>query len=243
MNAPVRINPYLAGNFAPDRQRGRFSRPGDDRRNSRGLSGTFYRNGPNPQFPPRDQNHHWFAGDGMLHAFFVSNGKVSYRNRYVRTPKWELEHAGGQGVVRNVRQSDDDRSRRAGEGQRCRQHQYRLARGKVARARRRSPAVRSRSRNDLEPRGYVPYAGRADDSRRIPRSIPKRARWCSSAMASATCRCRPAWPMASSTRTGKVTRLDTFRGALCEHGSRFSRDQEPCAVSRSCRCPQACSAR
>jgi hypothetical protein len=50
------------------------------------------RNGPNPQFAPRDANHHWFIGDGMIHAFHIADGRVSYRNRWVRTPKWELEH-------------------------------------------------------------------------------------------------------------------------------------------------------
>ena len=41
-----------------------------------GLAGAFYRNGPNPQFDPRD-DYHWFAGDGMIHAFFVEDGKVA----------------------------------------------------------------------------------------------------------------------------------------------------------------------
>ena len=34
----------------------------------------------------------------MIHAFFVDGGKVAYRNRYVRTPKWELEHAAGKAL-------------------------------------------------------------------------------------------------------------------------------------------------
>ncbi len=63
----------------------------------RELFGTLYRNGPNPQFAPRGP-YHWFGGDGMLHAFHVENGRVSYRNRWVRTPKWELEHAEGEGL-------------------------------------------------------------------------------------------------------------------------------------------------
>ncbi|CAN5432626.1 carotenoid oxygenase family protein [soil metagenome] len=63
----------------------------------RALNGTLYRNGPNPQFAPRGP-YHWFAGDGMLHAFQVQDGRVSYRNRWVRTPKWELEHAEGEGL-------------------------------------------------------------------------------------------------------------------------------------------------
>jgi carotenoid cleavage dioxygenase-like enzyme len=57
------------------------------------LGGTLYRNGPNPQFPPRDANHHWFVGDGMIHAFRIEEGRVSYRNRWVRTPKWQAENA------------------------------------------------------------------------------------------------------------------------------------------------------
>lgn len=54
------------------------------------LNGSLYRNGPNPVFPPRGE-HHLFAGDGMAHAFHIENGKVSYRNRWVRTAKYKLE--------------------------------------------------------------------------------------------------------------------------------------------------------
>ncbi len=72
------------------------------------LNGSLYRNGPNPQFAPRGP-YHWFAGDGMLHAFHVENGRVAYRNRWVRTPKWQLEHAEGEGLsgaFNNPRYSD-----------------------------------------------------------------------------------------------------------------------------------------
>ncbi len=30
--------------------------------------------------------------------FFVEDGKVSYKNRYLRTPKWEIEHAAGRSL-------------------------------------------------------------------------------------------------------------------------------------------------
>ena len=89
-------NPYLAGNFAPVRSEDDFALevtgafPSD-------LRGAFYRNGPNPQFEPRG-HYHWFTGDGMIHAFFVEDGKVAYRNRYVRTPKWRLEHEAGKSL-------------------------------------------------------------------------------------------------------------------------------------------------
>jgi carotenoid cleavage dioxygenase-like enzyme len=61
------------------------------------LNGTFYRNGPNPQFAPRGE-HHWFGGDGMVHAFHIENGRVSYRNRWPRTVKWNLENEAGEAL-------------------------------------------------------------------------------------------------------------------------------------------------
>ena len=60
----------------------------------RELNGTLYRNGANPQF--ESPGAHWFFGDGMLHAFRIDNGRVSYRNRWVRTPKWLAEHDAGR---------------------------------------------------------------------------------------------------------------------------------------------------
>jgi carotenoid cleavage dioxygenase-like enzyme len=62
----------------------------------RGLNGTLYRNGPNPQFD--SPGAHWFVGDGMLHAFHLENGRASYRNRWVRTPKWQAEHDAGRAL-------------------------------------------------------------------------------------------------------------------------------------------------
>ena len=62
----------------------------------RELNGTLYRNGPNPQFDA--PNVHWFVGDGMLHAFHLENGRASYRNRWIRTPKWLAEHDAGRAL-------------------------------------------------------------------------------------------------------------------------------------------------
>jgi carotenoid cleavage dioxygenase-like enzyme len=62
----------------------------------RELNGTLYRNGPNPQF--ESPGAHWFVGDGMLHAFHLENGRASYRNRWVRTPKWQAEHDAGRAL-------------------------------------------------------------------------------------------------------------------------------------------------
>src|SRR6201995_3731600 len=62
----------------------------------RELNGTLYRNGPNPQFD--SPGAHWFVGDGMLHAFHLENGRASYRNRWVRTAKWQAEHDAGRAL-------------------------------------------------------------------------------------------------------------------------------------------------
>ena len=98
MNVAIRTNPYLSGNFAPLSSEDDFADLPVRGALPRELRGTLYRNGPNPQFPPRDDNYHWFLGDGMLHAFFIADGKVAYRNRFIRTPKWELEHKAGKAL-------------------------------------------------------------------------------------------------------------------------------------------------
>jgi carotenoid cleavage dioxygenase-like enzyme len=98
MDGDIRINPYLSGNYAPVRSEDDFDLVVTGEIPA-GLRGTLYRTGPNPQFEPRDAaGYHWFTGDGMIHAFEVADGKVSYRNRYVRTPKWELEHENGRAL-------------------------------------------------------------------------------------------------------------------------------------------------
>jgi carotenoid cleavage dioxygenase-like enzyme len=62
----------------------------------RDLNGTLYRNGANPQFA--SPKAHWFFGDGMLHAFRLDKGRASYRNRWIRTPKWLAEHRAGRAL-------------------------------------------------------------------------------------------------------------------------------------------------
>lgn len=61
------------------------------------FEGTLYRIGPNPRFAPVDgSRHHWFLGDGMIHAFRFAAGRVSYRSRWVRTRKWQREDEAGR---------------------------------------------------------------------------------------------------------------------------------------------------
>jgi len=61
------------------------------------LAGALYRIGPNPQFAPRGA-YNPLQGDGMIHAFHIAHGRVAYRNRWVRTRQWRLEHEAGRAL-------------------------------------------------------------------------------------------------------------------------------------------------
>lgn len=90
-------NPFLRGYFAPVNTEADAPHLQVTGELPKELCGTLYRNGPNPQFAPRGP-YHWFSGDGMIHAFHIENGNVSYKNRWVRTPKWRFENEEGEGL-------------------------------------------------------------------------------------------------------------------------------------------------
>ncbi|MDY7229525.1 carotenoid oxygenase family protein [Hyalangium rubrum] len=53
------------------------------------LSGSLYRNGP-AKFEHGDASYrHWFDGLAMVHRYTFDHGKVSYRNRFLRTTPYE----------------------------------------------------------------------------------------------------------------------------------------------------------
>ncbi|WP_162958391.1 carotenoid oxygenase family protein [Nocardia yunnanensis] len=109
VSADFRHSPFLTGHHRPNRMEvdapdlfvhGEL--PAD-------LAGVFYRNGAEPLYPPSDEDYHWFDGDGMVYAFFLENGRVSLRNRWVRTDKLLLEMKHGRrlfGVHGNPRTTD-----------------------------------------------------------------------------------------------------------------------------------------
>ena len=101
MARPFPNDPYLQGNFAPLG----FECDANDLvvtgEIPRALEGALYRNGANPQFAPRGR-YHWFDGDGMIHGFFFENGRVSYKNRWVRTEKWKRERAAGEALFGGI---------------------------------------------------------------------------------------------------------------------------------------------
>lgn len=100
LQQPQPVNPHLAGNLAPIRTEDDFDLK------VRGqipesVRGALYRNGPNPQFDPAGP-YHAFIGDGMIHAFFLEpdakGGRARYRNRWVRTPRWQAENKAGRSL-------------------------------------------------------------------------------------------------------------------------------------------------
>jgi carotenoid cleavage dioxygenase len=92
-------DPYLTGAFAPTQtelegapaQVIAGELPGD-------LSGTYYRNGPNPRFPPLGSYTYPLDGDGMIHAVRFADGRSTYTNRYVRTPSMAAEERAGRAL-------------------------------------------------------------------------------------------------------------------------------------------------
>ncbi len=68
------------------------------------LNGIYVRNGPNAYFPP-DWRYHAYDGDGMLHALYFDRGRVSYRNRWIRTTGLHEEQAAGRTLWRGIKES------------------------------------------------------------------------------------------------------------------------------------------
>jgi len=203
------MNPYLAGNFAPVSREEDFQNLEITGKIPPELSGTFYRNGPNPQFPPRDPNHHWFAGDGMLHAFVLADGAVSYSNRYMRTPKWELENEAGKslfGTFGNPMTSDPATlGRESG-----------VANTNIVWHAGKLLALEEGHQpfevdpKTMAPRGYVPYAGRAGRFTAHPKIDPETGEMVFFAYGVGAMPLSAGMAYGVVDKNGTVTRLDTF---------------------------------
>ena len=97
MAKPFPVHPYMSKGFEPIGMECDYANLVVEGEIPADLDGSFYRIGPNPQFAPRG-NYNPLNGDGMVHAFHVRDGRVSYRNRWVRTEQWNLEHAAGRAL-------------------------------------------------------------------------------------------------------------------------------------------------
>lgn len=98
--APLDIstNPCLSGVFAPQRDEVNVESlvvtgdlPDD-------LRGSYLRNGPNPRFDPIGSFVYPLDGDAMVHRVCFHGDRVSYRNRFVRTPMVVAEEAAGRAL-------------------------------------------------------------------------------------------------------------------------------------------------
>ena len=101
-------HPNLRGNYAPLRMECNINDLIIEGEVPKELFGSYYRNGPDPQFPPMGGDYHWFAGDGMVHAFHFENGKVSYLNRWAQTSKWKQERKAGRSLINALNPMEPD---------------------------------------------------------------------------------------------------------------------------------------
>src|SRR5437764_393690 len=101
MSAESSPNMFLQNNFAPWGTEGAARDLPVVGRSPRQLNGTYYRNGPNPAFPPLGR-YHWFDGDGMIHAVTLDDGRASYRNRYVLSRGLREEQEAGRALYRGL---------------------------------------------------------------------------------------------------------------------------------------------
>jgi len=60
------------------------------------LRGTLYRNGPARHELGGQRLASWFDGDGMVHALAIAGGRITYKNRFVRTPGHDEETSRGK---------------------------------------------------------------------------------------------------------------------------------------------------
>jgi carotenoid cleavage dioxygenase-like enzyme len=97
--------PYLQDNYAPVLEESSFDE-GEGGLRVEGeipshLIGAFMRNGPNIAWQP---NHYVYPadGDGMVHAVYFKDGRVHYRNRWVRTAGFIVEEKLGRSCYGSV---------------------------------------------------------------------------------------------------------------------------------------------
>ncbi len=57
------------------------------------IRGIWYQSVPDPQYPPKLGKDTFLSGDGMVRSFaFDGAGHVDFKQRYIRTERWLLEH-------------------------------------------------------------------------------------------------------------------------------------------------------
>ncbi|KAG6498230.1 9-cis-epoxycarotenoid dioxygenase, chloroplastic-like [Zingiber officinale] len=87
----------LAGNFAPVAERPPCRDLPVEGRIPPDLDGVYVRNGANPLFEPL-AGHHFFDGDGMVHAVQLRDGRAGYACRFTETERLRQERVIGKPV-------------------------------------------------------------------------------------------------------------------------------------------------
>ncbi|KAG6507339.1 9-cis-epoxycarotenoid dioxygenase NCED2, chloroplastic-like [Zingiber officinale] len=87
----------IAGNFAPVDEHAPCYNLHVEGRIPPFINGVYVRNGANPLFEPV-AGHHFFDGDGMVHAVHLRNGTAAYACRYTETERLCQERAIGKPV-------------------------------------------------------------------------------------------------------------------------------------------------
>jgi carotenoid cleavage dioxygenase len=67
------------------------------------LAGTYFRVGPDQQYPPKMGDSNPFNGDGIVTAFRFRDGHVDMQHRYVRTERFKAERRARQGLFGDYR--------------------------------------------------------------------------------------------------------------------------------------------
>ena len=92
-------NMFLNGPYEPWREEGVAYDLEIDGELPAGLNGALFRTSTSQLFrPPDTARHHWFDGDGMIHAVYLREGRAAARNRYVMTAGLKLEMQEGRAL-------------------------------------------------------------------------------------------------------------------------------------------------
>lgn len=97
------VNQFLEGSYAPVAEERviHFDEIQVEGTMPQDLNGVYVRNGPNQRHEPVSQ-YHRYDGDGMLHALHFDNGRVTYRNRWIRTGPFLEEEKTGHGIYQGM---------------------------------------------------------------------------------------------------------------------------------------------
>ncbi len=91
MTAPFPRTPTFTGFDAPSRVEANIYDLEIEGELPTAINGSWYRCGPDPQYPPHRGDDVYINGDGMVSMFRFEAGHVDFRSRYVRTARFEAE--------------------------------------------------------------------------------------------------------------------------------------------------------